>query len=298
MVSEDGVGATSYAVPDPRGRRSQVATTTTTATVSVNGTKLYYEETGTGQPLLFIHGMCGDASVWADQVQRLSPHFRCVAYDRRGHSHSPLGQVAQRTVELHADDAAQLIMELGLAPCILVGSSGGARVAVDVLRRYPRLIKGAVLSEPPILALAPDGGKAFMGQVKPAVEAAVTRSGPQAAVDAFFEIVCPGLWATLPEARRDVPYRANAAELFGDLAMPPYQISPADLAQIRVPCLVIRGSQSDPGLRAIAGILAEGIPSATLLELAGSGHVTYAERPAEFASAVESFASTVQPAHP
>ena len=40
--------------------------TTTAATASSNGTKLYYEEAGTGQPLLFIHGMCGDASVWAD----------------------------------------------------------------------------------------------------------------------------------------------------------------------------------------------------------------------------------------
>jgi pimeloyl-ACP methyl ester carboxylesterase len=272
--------------------------TTTTATASINGTKLYYEEAGTGQPMLFIHGMCGDASVWADQVQRLSPHFRCIAYDRRGHSHSPLGQMTQRTVELHADDAAQLIMELGLAPCILVASSGGARVAVDVVRRYPRLIKGAVLSEPPLMALAPDGGQAFMERVKPAVEAAVARGGPRAAVDAFFEIMCPGLWAILPEARRDVPYRANAAELFGDLAMPPYQIARADLAQVHVPCLVIRGSQSDPMLRAIAAILAESIPGARLVELPGSGHVTYAEKPAEFASAVESFASMVQQAHP
>lgn len=259
-------------------------------TVNVNGTTLYYEEAGRGQPMLFIHGMCGDASVWADQMRRLSPHFRCIAYDRRGHSHSPLGQVAQRTVELHADDAAQFIMELGLAPCVLVGSSGGARIAVDVVRRYPRLVKGAVLSEPPLLALVPDGGKAFVEQIKPAVEAAVARGGPRAAVDAFFELMCPGLWAMLPEARRDVPYRANAAELFGDLTMPPYQVTRTDLAQIRVPCLVMRGSESDPTLRTIAGILAENIPGARHLQLQGSGHVTYAEQPAEFAAAVESFA--------
>jgi pimeloyl-ACP methyl ester carboxylesterase len=267
-------------------------------TISVNGTTLYYEQAGSGQPMLFIHGMCGDASVWADQMQRLSPRFRCVAYDRRGHSRSPLGQVAQRTVELHADDAAQMIVELGLAPCILVSSSGGARVAVDVVRRYPRLVKGALLSEPPILSLAPDGGKSFVERIKPTVEAAVARGGPRAAVDAFFEIVCPGLWATLPEPRRDVPYRANAAELFGDLTMPPYQASRADLAQIHVPCLVIRGAASDLTLRAIAGILAEGIPQARLVELADCGHVTYAEKPAEFAAAVKAFAMAAPPAHP
>lgn len=267
--------------------------TTTTGTVSVNGTHLAYDEAGNGQPVLFVHGMCGDASVWADQMQRLSPHFRCIAYDRRGHSRSPLGQVTQRTVELHADDAAQLIMELGLAPCIVVGSSGGARVLVDLIRRYPRLVKGAVLSEPPLTALDAEEGKEFVRRIKPAVEAAVARGGPRAAVDAFFEIICPGLWHALPEERRDIPYRANAAEMFGDLAMPLYQITPADLTQIHVPCLVMRGTESDPALMAIASILAEYIPGARLVELQGSGHVTYFEKPEEFAAAVEAFANTL-----
>jgi pimeloyl-ACP methyl ester carboxylesterase len=262
-------------------------------TVNVNGTTLYYDEVGTGQPLLFIHGMCGDASVWSDQMRRLVPHFRCIAYDRRGHSRSPLGQIAQRTVEVHADDAAQLIIELDLAPCLVVGSSGGARIALDLIRRYPRLVKGSVLSEPPAMALAPDNGKAFIEQIKPAVEGAVAHGGPRAAVDAFFEIMCPGLWRALDEARRNVPYRANAPELFGDLTMPQYQITSTDLAEIRVPSLIVRGSESHPMLRTIAATLAEYIPHANLLELQGSGHVTYAEKPEEFATSVESFAHSL-----
>jgi 3-oxoadipate enol-lactonase len=262
----------------------------TSGMVNITGTQLYYEEAGTGQPLIFIHGMCGDASVWADQTQRLSSHFRCIAYDRRGHSRSPLGQITRRTVELHADDAAQLIMELGLTPCIVAGSSGGARVALDLIRRYPRQVKGAVLSEPPAMALAPDSGKAFMEQIKPAIEAAAARGGARAAVDAFFEIVCPGLWRTLLDEQRDVPYRANAPELFGDLTMPQYQISPADLTEIRVPSLIVHGSKSHPMFRTIAGILAEHIPGAQFVELQGSGHVTYVERPTEFAATVGLFA--------
>lgn len=262
----------------------------TTTTVDVNGTTLHYDESGGGQPLLFIHGMCGDASVWADQMRRLSPHFRCIAYDRRGHSRSPLGQVTQRTVELHADDVAQLITELGIDPCILVASSGGARVAFDAIRRYPQLVKGAVISEPPLFALDPEGGTAFVATLKPAIEAAIAQGGPRVAVDAFFELVCPGLWKMLEESQRDVPYRANSAELFGDLTMPLYQIASSELKQIRVPCLVVRGSESIPVFRSIAGILAQNIPTARLLELEGSGHVTYAEKPEEFAAAVAEFA--------
>lgn len=259
-------------------------------TVSVNGTNLYYEELGHGPNMLFIHGMCGDASVWEDQMRRLSPHFHTVSYDRRGHSRSPLGQITQRTVELHADDAAQLIMELGLVPCIVVGSSGGARIALDLVRRYPLLVNRAVFSEPPINTLASDGGASFFAEVKPAVEQAMASGGPRAGVDAFFEVACPGLWRQLPDERREAPYRANAAELLGDLTLPPYQITPVDLRQIRVPTLVIRGDQTAPFFFSITDTLTQNIPGAQLVEIHGSGHVTYAEQPEQFAAAVESFA--------
>lgn len=259
-------------------------------TAHVNGTNLYYEESGQGPHMLFIHGMCGDASVWANQRERLSSHFHCVAYDRRGHSRSPRGPIAPRPVELHADDAAQLIVELGLAPCILVGSSGGARIALDVLRRYPRLVERAALSEPPAFGLDPALGQAFMDDVMPAVQDALASGGPRAAVDVFFEIACPGLWNRLSEERRNTPYRANAAEMVDEFSSPPYQITPADLEQIRRPCLIIRGSESLLFLRAITDILVKHLPDAQLVELAGSGHVTYAEQPAEFAAAVEAFA--------
>lgn len=259
---------------------------------AVNGTTLYYEAVGEGAPILFIHGMCGNAGVWADQVARLSSRFRCIAYDRRGHTRSALGQIATRSVELHADDAAALIRELHLASCLLVGSSSGARVGVDVVRRYPELLRGAVLSEPPLFALDREGAATFMAEVKPKIENAVAAGGGRTAVDAFFEVVCPGLWRTLPDAARD-RYRDNERELFGDLQMPPYKISREDLGRIRCSCVVISGSESHPALRRIAQIVADAIPGSRSVELEGSGHVTYYERPAEFAAAVRSFADTL-----
>ena len=112
--------------------------------------------------------------------------------------------------------------------------------------------------------------------------------GPRAAVDAFFEFVCPGLWAGIVEDRRD-SYRANAGELLSDLQMPPYHVTAGDLANVQVPSLVIRGDRSHPALMRIADRLAEGVPEAELLELRGSGHVTYFEQPDPFADAVTAF---------
>lgn len=261
--------------------------------IAINGTPLYYEEKGKGPPLLFIHGMCGDARVWSDQMERLSTRFRCIAYDRRGHTRSPIGQITERTVQLHANDAAGLINELGIALCLLVGSSGGARIGFDVVRRYPHLVTGAILSEPPLFALDMAGGKAFFTEIKPALDKAMAAGGPRAAVDAFFGIVCPGLWNSLSEEIRN-RYRDNHVELFGDLQTPRYEVSIKDLSRINRPCLIIRGSKSHPALRNVAQILAKHIPGAGFLELSGSGHVTYYEKPAEFASAVLSFAESLK----
>lgn len=256
--------------------------------VSVNEADLYWEERGAGAPLLFIHGMCGNANVWDGQVQRLSHRFHCIAYDRRGHTRSPLGSISERSVELHADDAALLIEALGIAPCFLVASSGGARIGVDMLRRYPDLLRGAVLSEPPLFGLDPEGARVVMAELRPLLERAMNGGGPRSAVDAFFAYMCPGLWATLDDQARE-PYRANHVELFGDLQMPPYQITTDDLRNIRVPSLIVTGSESHPLLRHVASLLAENIPTAELIELEGSGHVTYAEKPEEFARAATEF---------
>jgi pimeloyl-ACP methyl ester carboxylesterase len=124
--------------------------------------------------------------------------------------------------------------------------------------------------------------------MRPAAEA----GGPQAAVDAFFPLVCDGLWSQRDETAKD-RHRANGPMMLAEFAGPPYQLDVKDVAALAVPCLVITGTQSHPALREIAAALARALPDARLTELAGSGHVTYAERPGEFAHAVAVFATEV-----
>lgn len=258
--------------------------------VPANGTTLYVEEAGEGQPLVFVHGMCGDARVWSGQVERLRGRFRCVAYDRRGHTRSARTDVAE-TVGLHADDLAGLIEALELAPCVVVGSSGGARIVVDFIRRYPALVRGAVASEPPIGALAPEAFAAMIGEVAPSVKQAAESGDPRGAVDAFFAVICPGLWNAIDEPIKD-RFRDNAPMLFTDLGMPPYQLTESDAAMIAVPTLMIGGTHSNPALLGAARTLAGWLPNSRFVEL-DCGHVTYAEKPEGFANAVTDFAAAL-----
>jgi pimeloyl-ACP methyl ester carboxylesterase len=116
-------------------------------------------------------------------------------------------------------------------------------------------------------------------------------------VDAFFPLVCPGLWSRLDETAKD-RYRANGPMMLAEFASPPYQLGLDDATGIALPCLVIAGSQSHPALRAIAATLARSLPDARFAELAGAGHVTYAERPDEFAQAVAAFATEITSPQP
>ena len=259
-------------------------------TIAVNGTTLHYEEAGAGPPLVFVHGMAGFAGVWADQMERLGDAFHVVAYDRRGHSRSGRSDIAEESVELHADDAAELIRALDLAPVVLVGSSGGARISIDVLRRHPQLVRGAVLSEPPVFSLSPPIAREFLGIVQPAIREALDSDDPQSAVDAFFGIIDPTFWEMAPPERK-ATYHANLQAMLADLQMPPYQLTTADLAMISLPCLVVYGSASPTWFQDVAKIVADAIPHCQLTQLEGAGHATYATRPVEFAAVVREFAT-------
>jgi pimeloyl-ACP methyl ester carboxylesterase len=274
--------------PDPlfRGEEGRVST------VSIDDTTLYYERGVAGPAMLFVHGMCGDADVWASQADRFADRFTCVRYDRRGYSRSRRGD-APLGVARHADDAAALIRALDLAPCLLVGSSSGAVIALDVARRHAHLLRGVVLSEPPLFSLDPDAGQVLMGELGPRIEQAMATGGPPAAVDAFFSLVCPGLWSMIDEVRKD-RYRANGEIGFADLRAPSLDVTPGDLATVTVPALVIGGDSSHPALRSIARRLADAMADARFIELTDCGHVTYAERPDAFTRAVTAFAAELE----
>ena len=204
--------------------------------VEVNGTSLFYERTGDGPPLVFLHGLGGHGDVWADQAARFADRHTCVRYDRRGHSRSGHGD-GPITHALHADDAAGLIEALGLAPCVVVASSLGAAITVDLVLRNRHLVRAAVLSEPPLFAIDADAGQAVMADIRPVVEEAMGSGGPEAFIDAFYSVMCPGLWATIDEAQKD-RYRANAGIGLEDLQSPPLSVTSDDLSSIDIPCLL------------------------------------------------------------
>jgi pimeloyl-ACP methyl ester carboxylesterase len=121
------------------------------AELTVRGATLAYDDEGGGQPaFVFIHGWACDRSTWRPQVEDLSRDFRCINVDLRGRGESqPMPPFDTTTA---ADDVADMIRQLGIAPVIIVGHSLGGLVALLVNDRHPELVLGIVIGDPPLTA--------------------------------------------------------------------------------------------------------------------------------------------------
>src|SRR5574341_1505455 len=95
--------------------------------VEVNGTKLYYEMRGEGQPLVFIHGGGFDRRMWDDQFEPFSKQFKVIRYDVRGYGKSAMPTRPYSDV----DDLHQLLNTLRVKKTHLVGLCMGSRIAVE-----------------------------------------------------------------------------------------------------------------------------------------------------------------------
>lgn len=261
-------------------------------TVTVRDTSLYYDMVGSGEPaLLFIHGMCGSTRNWEGQIQQLSSEFTCVAIDRRGHSRSAPGN-GDQSIGTHAEDAAALIQALDLGQPVVVGSSSGGAITMELIHRYPERVRGAVVIEPPLLHLEPEAGKALVDELTPVIAAATESGEPRDAVDAFFEKVCTQFWSQADDTVKN-RFRENAPMLFATLEAEGATFTAQDLAYIDKPVWVMSGSDSFRTGRTIARSLAASLPNSRFIEYEDCGHVTYAEKPEEFAQTVRAFARQV-----
>ena len=112
----------------------------------VNGCRLYTEVRGAGPPLLIIGAASDDAEVFRPIAERLSD-FTVVTWDPRGTLRSARDGWPCDSAR-HADDAAALLQQLGLAPAAIFGASAGGIVAVQLALRHPALVRQVLAYEP------------------------------------------------------------------------------------------------------------------------------------------------------
>ena len=115
--------------------------------IQINGCTIHYEEIGTGGvPLAFTPGSRNPKSIMRPVAERMAPPYRGFIYDRRNCGASDIIIAGdQSEQEIWADDLAQLIKQLGIAPAYIGGWSAGCRVSLLTAIRYPEVVKGLLL---------------------------------------------------------------------------------------------------------------------------------------------------------
>ncbi len=263
---------------------------TTRGSVAVDGGRLYYEDSGSGAPVIFLHGHSFDRRQWAPQVRALEGRHRVLRYDLRGYGRS--SQPEEGRAFLHADDLRQFMDALGIRRAHLVGLSLGGFVVTDFVGLYPDRALSATMA----------GGDLFdvPGPDEPwTADAIARRRGEIAALKAagiatfkrrwLDDLVNHGgsgrealrrpLWRMIDEWPAWQPLHVEPRALLGRSVQ-------GRLAHARpsMPVLIIRGDQERMDL-AITGLL----PQAEVAIIPDCGHVSNLERAEAFTATLRRF---------
>jgi pimeloyl-ACP methyl ester carboxylesterase len=111
----------------------------------INDIEMHYEESGRGDPLIFIHGLGSSGLDWEAQLPEFSRAYRVLTVDLRGHGRSDAPE-GPYSIGLFAADTAALIEELSIAPAHVVGLSMGSAVAWHLALDTPKLVRTLVLT--------------------------------------------------------------------------------------------------------------------------------------------------------
>jgi pimeloyl-ACP methyl ester carboxylesterase len=238
---------------------------------------------------LLIMGGTGDGGHFDAFAGLLADEFMVVSYDRRGNGRSPAPPGwATTSPQEQADDAAGLLSALGTGPVAVFSTSIGGNFTLCLLIRHPGWVRGAILHEPALYALAGDFDAA-RAPVRALVQEAMAAGGPPAAVERFWCYVAgPDGWNRLSPALRQ-RLRATASTLI-EVEIGTYELylpDDAALAAIAVPVLLLVSEDSLPVFAEIAARLGQrlGVDVATT----PGTHAAYHEHPRELADIVRPF---------
>jgi pimeloyl-ACP methyl ester carboxylesterase len=260
--------------------------------LAVNGTTLYYEDTGpgsTGETIAFSHGLLWSTELFAPQVAALRERYRCIAWDHRGQGRSAADRRHCIGIELVTQDAIALLESLGTGAVHLAGLSMGGFVAMRIAARRPELVRSLLLLEtsadpepddsaPRYRMLANVsrviGLRPIVKRVLPIMLGKTVLADParKADVARFAEIMTErkDIW----RATNGVIDRAGCAD---------------ELPRIRTRTLVVVGAEDVATVPAKAERIAEGIAGAKLVEIPGAGHSSTVEQPERVTAVLQEF---------
>lgn len=265
--------------------------------VRVNGTELFYEMEGRGDPLLLLHGSGLDHACFRPWLDPLARDATLVRLDLRGCGQSAPLDDAFEGNRTWIEDVEAVRRALGLPRAVLLGHSYGGCLALEFALRFPEAVRGLILDSAYPAFDYPDVIQDRLRRLAtPAQQAAFAEvlGGPladDAAARRFWGTVAPLYFHRWDESFRErlldrIIYRADAFSKLVHLCLPSYDVVPR-LEEISAPTLVLQGRHdfivpTEQG----SGRIVRGIRGSERMIFEASGHWAYVEENAAYLDVV------------
>ncbi len=257
-------------------------------TVNVGDATLAYEISGTGAPLVLIHGWGQDLAIWNEVVGGFAEHYRVIRYDRRGYGKS----TGNSDVTADPDDLRIFLDSLGIRTAVLLGISAGSRTALNFAVAFPDRVKALILygqAQFPGFTPAPTGPTPVM-----IFRDIAQKYGLDSAGKALMAHQLSWTPPDRPHAR-DVLLAQWKRYAGRDLLDPrpesgrSPQARIEQIARLTVPTLVINGDHDLPLFLQVGDTLASRIHGAHRVLVKNAGHGAHLVEPGLFTAAVLQF---------
>ena len=262
---------------------------------AADGTKLYYEEVGTGTAIVFVHEYAGDYRTWEPQLRYFGREHRCVTFSQRGYPPSDVpSDPARYGQDIARDDVIALMDALRIERAHIVGHSMGAYTALHVGIRYPQrcisvTAAGCGWGSLPdasqcdaMKALAAETGKMFAEQGI-VVASAAYADAPMRQTHKYKD---PRGWAEFARMLAEHSAEGHAHTMLNlQLKRPTLWEMERGLKALNMPVLVVVGDEDQPCIEGSL-FLKRTVPTAGLLVVPRSGHTITSEEPAVFNAAI------------
>jgi 3-oxoadipate enol-lactonase len=253
------------------------------------GTRIYWEESGTGAPLLFIMGLGYSHEMWHRTRPVVSAHYRTILFDNRGVGKSDVPQGSYSIAQM-ADDTAAVLDAAGVANAHVFGLSMGGMIAQEFALKYPERVNRLVLG------CTACGGHNAIPAAQNVLDVVMARAGMTAEEGA--EAMVPYIYdRSTPRERveEDLAIRRRcyptAAGYMGQVQAIFAWTSFDRLAGIRAPALVIHGETDQLVPPGNAPILAQAIAGSALAMIPHASHLFVTDQPEASHRAILAFLS-------
>ncbi|HOW10596.1 MAG TPA: alpha/beta hydrolase [Bacteroidales bacterium] len=267
----------------------------------INGASLYYEVSGKGKPIVFIHGNFGDRRHWDLQVDYLSRKFMVIRYDVRGFGKSSLPKIDEPYSD--QDDLKALLEFLKIEKAHICGLSRGSAVATDFAISYPEMCYSLISAGPWAGGFGSGKFKSAsadsMYAIVPKANEILRNYGPKECTDFIWKgnnclarsVVNPATLNSLLKMGYEHSYWSLLNKSPITSLNPPAM---SRLTDIKLPTLIVTAEYDLESCKEIADIMEKEISGSVKVSIKGAGHIMNMDKPLEFNRLISDFVSGIK----